>query len=161
MFDKFQLKFFNLDPRSNYNFLNNPPVTDKEQQAFLKESVASLEDMVSDLNFTMSNFSDFELIKITIIYKFKIKNQIDFYLQNKIQRILVDNMEFMPMNNSILVSFMVIIKPDVQDTDEASVLLSLFNSLITNQIGFDDLQFYNETMSSSSLLPKACYFSSN
>lgn len=65
------------------------------------------------------------------------------------------------MNNSILVSFMVIIKPSVQDTDEASVLLSLFNSLITNQIGFDDLQFYNETMSSSSLLPNACYFSSN
>lgn len=49
MFDKFQLKFFNLDPRSDYNFLNNPPVTNKDQQVFVREAVASLEDMVSDL----------------------------------------------------------------------------------------------------------------
>lgn len=70
-------------------------------------------------------------------------------------------MAFLPSNNTIVVSFIVILSPLVQDIDEASVLLSLFNSLITNRVGFNDLKFYNETTSSSSLLANACYFSSN
>lgn len=50
MFDKFQLQFFNLDPRSNYQFLNELPIRDSDQQIFLRESVASMEDMVRHAN---------------------------------------------------------------------------------------------------------------
>jgi hypothetical protein len=45
MFDKFQLKFFNL--KSNYLYLNNLPITDPGQQLYVKNAVKSLQTMVN------------------------------------------------------------------------------------------------------------------
>lgn len=69
-------------------------------------------------------------------------------------------MAYLPSTRSIAVSFMVVLDQSVQDINEANIYLSLFNSLIANQIGFSNLNFINETQIVSDLLPNLSYFSS-
>lgn len=131
MFDRFQLKLSNLT--NDYFFLNNLPLTNSEQIEFLKNAIYQIE--------------------------YSIKENIGIYLQNRIQRVIIDNMAYLASTRSIVVSFIVIMEPGLQDINEGNSYLSIFNSLILNRIGFGNIKFYNEALSTSSLLPSVSQFS--
>lgn len=131
MFDRFQLKFSNLI--NDYFFLNNLPLTEPNQIEFLKNTIHHLE--------------------------YSIKENIGVFLQNRIKRVIIDNMAYLPSTRSIVVSFIVIMEPDLQDINEGNGYLSIFNSLIANRIGFGNIKFYNESLSRSDLLPSVSQFS--
>lgn len=131
MFDRFQLKLSNLT--NDYFFLNNLPLTNSEQIEFLKNAIYQIE--------------------------YSIKENIGMYLQNRIQRVIIDNMAYLASTRSIVVSFIVIMEPGLQDINEGNSYLSIFNSLILNRIGFGNIKFYNEALSTSSLLPSVSQFS--
>lgn len=131
MFDRFQLKFSNLT--NEYFFLNNLPLSDSNQIEFLKHAINHIE--------------------------FSIRENVGIYLQNRIHRVIIDNMAYLASTRSVVISFIVIMEPSIQDINEGNGFLSIFNSLIANRIGFGNIKFYNESLSTSDLLPSVSQFS--
>lgn len=74
-------------------------------------------------------------------------------------RVVIDNLNYVVQKNSILASFLVVLDPRMQDFNQANNLLNVFNLLVSNKVIFNNLQFYNESYSRSSLLPNVSNFS--
>lgn len=96
---------------------------------------------------------------IFFIIKKKIKNKLQLNLENRLDRIIINNLVYFPSTKSLLVSFICVLNPEVRDINLAQYLLNSFNFLINNQIGFNEFKFYNETFSRSSLLANISSFS--
>lgn len=80
-------------------------------------------------------------------------------MRNAVFRVVIDNLNYVVQKNSILASFMVVLDPRMQDFNQANNLLNMFNLLVSNKVIFNNLQFYNESNSKSSLLPNVSNFS--
>ena len=132
-FDQFQLKLTNLDPKIDYSFLNSLPITDPLHQYILNETIRNVEASIN--------------------------NHIQNYLHTRIFRVVVNNMAYSPSSNSILVSFVIVLDPDIRLMEEANIFLNIFNTLIYNNVGFNDIKFFNDITCISSLLPNISLFS--
>lgn len=52
-------------------------------------------------------------------------------------------MAYAPSSNSILVSFVVVLDPAIRLMEEANIFLNIFNTLIYNNIGLNNIHFLN------------------
>ncbi len=133
-FDQFQLKLTKLDPNIDYSFLNHLPILDPINQFILKETTRNIESSIN--------------------------NEIERYLHSKVFKVVVNNMAYSQSTNSILVSFVIILDPDIKLMEEANIILNMFNTLIYQNVPFHELTFFNNLKCLSSLLPNISLFSS-
>ena len=70
-------------------------------------------------------------------------------------------MSYLRSSETLATSFTVVLDPRLNNANLAEQLLEKFNYLIQNNIGFDEIQLYNETYSNSSLLANLSSFSCN
>jgi hypothetical protein len=68
-------------------------------------------------------------------------------------------MAYSASSNSILVSFVIVLDPDIRLMEEANIFLNIFNTLIYNNVGFNDIKFFNDITCISTLLPNISLFS--
>ncbi len=128
--DQYQLKFFDLI--GNYSYLNSRAVYDEIDQISLTRVIRNIES--------------------------GIRTQLKSQLQNSVFRIIVNNINYLRTRQSIIASFIVVLDPRITDLKQAESLLSDFNYLIENNIGFNEIKIINETYSNSSLLANLSSF---
>ena len=87
--------------------------------------------------------------------------RIQNYLKEAVFRIIVNNISYLRSRQCIIASFIVTLDPRITDLNRAEQLLSHFNFLIDNNIGFNELTLLNESYSNSSLLANLSYFACN
>jgi len=128
--DQYQLKFFDLV--GNYSYLNSRAVYEETDQISLTRIIRSIESSV--------------------------KAQLKSYLQNSIFKIVVNNINYLRTRQSMIVSFIVVLDPRITNIKQTESLLTDFNYLIENNIGFNGIRIINEANSNSSLLANLSSF---
>jgi hypothetical protein len=130
VFDLYQLKVANLS--GNYSFVKMCPYCSVEQFELLKLGLNDIES--------------------------KLKPRLDSLLNTSIFKIMFDKISH--SNDSLFISFMVVLDPRIKDFQQAVDLLNTFNTYIRGgKYPFNDMVYYNETFSQISLLPNVSNFS--